>query len=159
MRKMKIALLLVALFAFSSELFAENSNKVVYGSEEEDSIIRQSDINKLIEEWNSPQIISLVWVLYNILDDNEEWVDLDSFKEMVNLQTSKWITIEYLDDLWIWEKTMNTIKINDYLIKWLWIDINWKTSWEKLVLLDKKQQSVTAERIKLWKVAFANRNK
>ena len=50
MRKMKIALLLVALFAFSSELFAENSNKVVYGSEEEGSIIRQSDINILIEE-------------------------------------------------------------------------------------------------------------
>jgi hypothetical protein len=55
---------------------------------------------------------------------------------MVNLQTNSWITIEYLDDLWISDEAMNQIKANDYLVKWLWIDINGQTSWEKLVSLE-----------------------
>ena len=76
MKNIKILMLFLGLASFSSELFAESnvigSSKIVYGSEEQDSIITQKDINVLIKKGNDKTIISLVWVLYNILDDNEE---------------------------------------------------------------------------------------
>jgi predicted acyl esterase len=70
---------------------------------------------------------------------------------MVNLQTNSWITIEYLDDLWISDEAMNQIKANDYLVKWLWIDINGQTSWEKLDLAHKENDLAHKERDSLHK--------
>jgi predicted acyl esterase len=70
---------------------------------------------------------------------------------MVNLQTNSWITIEYLDDLWISDEAMNQIKANDYLVKWLWIDINGQTSWEKLALAHKENDLAHKERDSLHK--------
>jgi len=163
MKKIKTALLLVAFLAFSSELFAENSvenkSKIVYGSEEEDSIISQKDINTLIEKGYSKEKITLVGTLYNILDRNSEGVDLSTFTELIELQKNSSITIEYLDDLGIADETMSSIKSNNSLVKGLGIDINGKTSGEKLVLLQAEHEAVTKEKIKLGKVAFANRNK
>jgi hypothetical protein len=53
MRKI-IPMVFVGLLLFGSELFAENNvastSKIVYGSEKEDSIIRQKEINLLIEK-------------------------------------------------------------------------------------------------------------
>jgi len=172
MKKMKTVLLLVALFAFGSELFAENSvenkSKIVYGSEEELSVIRQKDIDALIAKGYRKEKIALVGTLYTILDRNSEGVDLSTFTELMELQKKSSITIEYLDDLGIANETMSSIKSNDSLVKGLGIDIHGKTSGEKLVAVTKEQEVVTKEqevvtkelqklkeeRIKLGKVAF-----
>ena len=141
---MKTALLLVALFAFSSELFAENSvenkSNIVYGSEEEDSVIRQKDIDALIAKGYRKEKIALVGTLYTILDRNSEGVDLSIFIELMELQKKSSITIEYLDDLGIADETMSSIKHNDSLVKGLGIDINGKTSVEKLVSAHTKNE-------------------
>ena len=129
---------------------SSSKSKIVYGSETEDSVIRQSDIDTLIKEGNDKKIISLVGTLYNILNDNEEWVDLETFNEMLKLQTSSGITIKYLDDLGISDKAMNQIKTNDYLVKWLSIDIDWKTSLEELLATTAELEAVTAENKAQW---------
>jgi len=167
---MKTALLLVALLAFSSELFAENSvenkSKILYGSEEELSVIRQKDIDALIAKGYSTEKIALVGTLYTILDKNSEGVDLSTFTELMELQKKSSITIEYLDDLGIANETMSSIKRNDSLVKGLGIDIHGKTSGEKLVSAHAQNEEAHAqneealeERKKLGKILFANGNK
>jgi len=155
MKKMKTVLLLVALFAFSSELFAENSvenkSNIVYGSEEEDSVIRQKDIDALIAKGYRKEKIALVGTLYTILDRNSEGVDLSTFTELMELQKKSSITIEYLDDLGIADETMRSIKRNDSLVKGLGIDIHGKTSGEKLVSADEEYKKADEELQKLEK--------
>ena len=122
---------LVLLILFMGVGYADDNNanksKIVYGSYDEGTEIRQKDIDELEKKY-SKKLITLVWALYEILNDNWEWVDKSVFEEMLKLQTDSWITISYLaDDLWVSDEVIGKIKTNSYLINWLWIDVDWKT--------------------------------
>ena len=119
-----------------------NKEKIIYGSYNNSNEIRQKDINELIKKWYSLKNIKLVWMLYKILNDNEEYPDKATFIEMVKIQNETWITIEYLDWLWISPETLKKIKKNASLVEWLWI--KWKTNSEKL-------QAATAANQAEWK--------
>ncbi len=125
---------------------SSSKSKIVYGSVDNVSEIRQKDIDALIKKWYTPKVIKLVWVLYKILDANDEYPNKDTFKEMLKLQTNSWITISYLvDDLWVSDEVIKKIKTNDYLISWLWIDINWKTLFEEYKEAHAKNQASHAK--------------
>ena len=148
-RKYIMVLVLVSLFMGASyaddnvkNSASSSKSKIVYGSFDNANEIRQKDIDALTKAWNSPKIIKLVWVLYDILNDNEEYPDKATFIEMVKKQNETWITIGYLDWLGISKETLEKIKKNAYLVEWLWI--KWKTSSEKL-------QAATAANQAEWK--------
>jgi len=149
MRKMKTALLLVALFAFSSEIFAgnsdENKSKVVYGSEDEGSIVKQSDIDSLVNQWYKKETITLVWVLYDFLNTNETWVNIDDFKALVKKQTNKWLEIKDFEEIWVDDEVIADIIKNTNLVSSLWIDTERKTGWEEYEKLKKEYQASEKE--------------
>jgi len=129
MRKIKIVMLLMGLLLFSSEVFAENNVKdaVVYGSVTEGSEVRQSDIDKLLENWVSQKILTLVGTLYKTLNDNESYLSSESYIKLVKIQEKRGITIDDLTELWVPDKAITDIKNNTSLVQGLSIDINRKT--------------------------------
>jgi len=157
-RKYIMVLVLVSLFMGASyaddnvkNSASSSKSKIVYGSFDNANEIRQKDIDALTKAWNSPKIIKLVWVLYDILNDNEEYPDKATFIEMVKKQNETWITIGYLDWLGISKETLEKIKKNASLVEWLWIDINGKTSSEELQAASEELQAAKAANQAEWK--------